>query len=296
MDLPRPPQKGLARFRFRRVEDELKAARVSVRRWWWEYLRLSKDYWLVSQTYGRTMDRDLYDLWRKFGDVHNTSFDDWWVKTGSRIFREQTEPPKVLLIDKDLSNLRRDGDDRVLIEVPLVLRKETVQRQLRKILASIDFDRPRNVLETSTSEFPINPVAFRLQVLAKMHEVWCAHRNLVVRPAIAQDNDGAVKREYERADLFELGKRLNLSPANAQMIDNYDEWKRRQNRMRATVSRYLRRANMLIYNVERGRFPMFKPIHKKGTLRFNERQRKSHVELEKQWWEMDLRAQITELS
>ena len=290
MALRRPAQKGLSRFRFGNEEEELRAARVSVRRWWWEYLRLSKDYWLISQTHGRTLDRAMYEIWRKFGDVHTVTFDEWWLKTGSSLFREQTAPPKVTLIQPDLSNMKTPDETRILIEVPLVLRKATVQRQIGKLLASVDFDRPRNVLETSTSDFPINPVAFRLPVLQKMHEVWCAHRELIVKPKLYKDT--AEGREHQRSDLYLLGKQLKLSPANALMHDDHEEWKRRQNRMRATVSRHLRRANQLIYQVEYGRFPRFVAPPAKIQPRFTDKQRAAHTELEQQWWAMNLTAHI----
>jgi len=88
---PMPPQKGLPRFRYRSLEAELADARVSVRRWWWEYLRLSKDYWLVCQTSRsrlrpETTDEGLANIYKKFGNVHDYTFDQWWLERGSRVF------------------------------------------------------------------------------------------------------------------------------------------------------------------------------------------------------------------
>ena len=34
---------------YRNEADELRGALESTQRWWWEYLRLSKDYWWVCQ-------------------------------------------------------------------------------------------------------------------------------------------------------------------------------------------------------------------------------------------------------
>lgn len=291
MALQRPPQKGLPRFRYRDEEEELRDARVSVRRWWWEYLRLSKDYWLVSQTHGRTLDRRLYEIWRKFGDVHNISFDAWWLKRGAYLFREQTEPPKVEVIRADLSNLKTLDESRLVIDIPLILRKATIQRQIGKLLAQAEYDRPRNVLETSKSEFPINPVAYRLQVLQKMHQVWCEHRELILKPKyLGVDTTG----DKQRSDLFQLGKKLGISPSNALLSNDHDEQIRRNNRMRATVSRYIRRANQLIQNVEHGNFPVFRDISKSIHDRFTDKHRDAHKELEQQWWNMDLRAKLAD--
>lgn len=291
MALQRPPQKGLPRFRYRNTEEELRDARVSVRRWWWEYLRLSKDYWLVSQTHGRTLDRRLYEIWRKFGDVHSISFDDWWIDRGAHLFREQKEPPKVEVIRSDLSNLKPADETRLVIEIPLVLRKATIQRQIGKILAQADFVRPHNILETSKSDFPINPVAYRLQVLQKMHQVWCEHRERILKPKY---HGTVATGDEQRSDLFKLGKEMGISPSNALISDDYDEQIKRNNRMRATVSRYIRRANQLIQNVEHGNFPVFRDISKSIPDRFTHKQREVHKELEQQWWNMDLRAKLAD--
>ena len=288
-----PPQKGLRRYRYRNDEEELNDARTSVRRWWFEYLRLSKDYWLVSQTNGDTTDKNFNMLWRKFGDIHNTTFDDWWLKKGRHIFREQTSAPKVELVNGGLVTHRPLSDTSVLIQVPLILRQETVMRQIRKLLASIENVRPKNILATSTSKFPINPVSFRLEVLQKMHEVWCEHRDLIAKPIVLKQFEGnAELNERKRNNLFELGKRLNISPSNALLHNDDDEMKRRRNRMRATVSRYIRRANQLIYNVECGHFPVFKSPPANVPSRFTDKQREAHKELEQQWWALDLRVKI----
>ena len=61
--------------------------------------------------------------------------------------------------------------------------------------------------------------------------------------------------------------------------------------MRATVSRYLSRANMLISNVEIGKFPRFTKIP--PIERFSKGQRESHIELEKLWWDLDLTSTLS---
>ena len=286
MLVQRRPQKGFPRFRYKNEEDELRDARISVRRWWFEFLRLSKTYWLLSRTYGRTFDPTLLRVWDAFGDIYSVSFDEWWRRRGCHVFEEQIDPPRVKMIKPDLSDLREPSKDRALLEVPLILRKETVMKQIRKMLATVDFARPRNVLETSNSSFPINPVAYRLHVLEKTHQVWSAHRELILKPKRAAGLNPSA--EQERCDLFQLGKMLNLSPANALLSDDYDELKRRQNRMRATVSRYLRRANQLISCVTYGRFPAFYMYQPNTEGYYSPRHLARHKALEEAWWSLDL--------
>ena len=76
--------------------------------------------------------------------------------------------------------------------------------------------------------------------------------------------------------------------------DNYDigGLGARQNRMRASVSRFMRRAEQLIGNVEYGKFPVFFN-HEKPELRFTARQLETHTELEAEWWSLKLTSALT---
>ena len=286
-------QKGIGRLRSRTIEEELGYARNSVRRWWWEYLRLSKDYWLICQTSSslnnpRTTDEGMRWLYRKFGDIYSVDFDTWYERTGSRIFREQVELPKVIEVADNLSNLAEERDGKLLLEVPLSLSQATINRQINRILKQHTNERPSNKLETSQSQFPINPVLYRISALQKMHEVWCLHRELISKPVALGE---AVDKYSAKGDLFRIGKVLRLSPANENPAEDPFIHHKRLNIMRATVSRYLGKANMLIGNVELGKFPVFKKAS--PVERFSKGQRESHIELEKLWWDLDLASTLS---
>jgi len=287
-------QKGIGRLRSRTIEEELSYARTSVRRWWWEYLRLSKDYWLVCQTSSsannpRTTDDGMRWLYRKFGDIYKSDFDTWYERTGSYIFREQVELPKVTEIADNLSNLSQERDGKLLVEIPLTLSQATISRQINRLLKKHADARLSNRLEMSQSKFPINPVLYRLPALQKMHEIWCVHREVIAKPVALKE----AKDKYStKGDLYKIGVALRLSPSNelgvAQDVKLHHQ---RLNRMRTTVSRYLGKANMLIGNVELGKYPVFKKVS--PIDRFSTRQRESHVELEKLWWDLDLSSQLS---
>ncbi len=286
-------QKGIGRLRSRTIEEELGYARNSVRRWWWEYLRLSKDYWLICQTSSslnnpRTTDEGMRWLYRKFGDIYSVDFDTWYERTGSRIFREQVELPKVIEVADNLSNLAEERDGKLLLEVPLSLSQATINRQINRILKQHTNERTNNKLETSQSQFPINPVLYRIPALQKMHEVWCLHRELISKPVALGE---AVDKYSAKGDLFRIGKVLRLSPANENPAEDPFIHHKRLNIMRATVSRYLGKANMLIGNVELGKFPVFKKAS--PVERFSKGQRESHIELEKLWWDLDLASTLS---
>lgn len=293
----RRPQKGLPHFRYRTEQAELAGARESVRRWWWEYLRLSKDYWLLCKTSGpnnaRTTDERLALIYRKFGNVHDCTFDEWWLKRGAHVFKEETEPPKVIEIAHDLRNLTEYRDQMVLVDIPLALSRATIHRKINEILTRHELERPLNKLEISQSEFPINPVRYRLHTLQVMHEVYCLHMELIAKPAaLEQITKSEISTFANRADLFRIGKLLRISPSNEHLVGEEEEIRKKQNVMRASVSRFLKRADQLIANVEYGKFPVFKNVQL-PERRFTDRQRQVHIELEQEWWNLNLTSTLS---
>ena len=97
----------------------------------------------------------------------------------------------------------------------------------------------------------------------------------------------------QRADLFRIGKLLRISPSNESLRGEVEEIFKRQNRMRASVSRMLKRTELLIANVEQGIFPSFKPVKPLERARFNTRQLEMHQALETQWWSLDLTSSLS---
>lgn len=247
-----------------------------------------------SDMYARTNDEQLAKVYRDFGNIYDCSFEEWWIRRGASTFHEETEAPKV----REIEGLYRSGpnerrrEGKLLVEIPVVLTKRTVQRQIGKILKSYESQRPRNVLETSTSRYPINPVRYQPETLQRMHEVWCLHRELILKPktlGLKQDS------RAEKNDLFRIGKLLRLNYEYMRPHEDEFEMRKNQLKMRIIVSRYLRRANYLICNVEEGRFPVFKDVPR-DTPRFTRAQLKLHAELEEQWWNTDLFSSLTTAS
>lgn len=290
--------KGALRLRFRNAEDSLEAVREGVHRWWWEFLRLSKPYWLVCQTSQRpriaTEDRELARVYRAFGNVYDCTFDDWWLDRGSRVFRERQQFPKVREvarrpIERPTQNV---AADHVWVDIPLKLSRRTIQRQLGRILDAYEELRVNNRLELSSSAFKLNPVQYRLHTLRQVHEVHCLHRELIAKPRAlrALNKDASFE---QRADLFRIGRLLRVSPSNESLRGDPQEITRRQNRMRASVSRLLRRSELLIANVEQGIFPSFQAVDTPQVARFSAAQQETHAELEAKWWALDLTSPLS---
>jgi hypothetical protein len=291
--------KGFSRLRFKSAEESLEDAKTSVRRWWWEYLRLSKDYWLICQTSKpyrvETQDERLADIYRAWGDIHNCTFEEWWLERGPSVFREKEAFPKVAEIPRKPKERFQTKmlEDHIWIDIPLKLSKRTIQRQLGKILEAHQEQRLRNRLGLSTSEFKINPVQFRLHTLQKMHEVFSLHRELIEKPALFNKGKISHTTTTDKADLFRIGKALRISPSNESLIGEPNEVIKRQNRMRASVGRLLNRSSMLVANCEIGVFPSFKSVPLVEQMRFTDRQMRKHEELESEWWKLDLTSQLS---
>lgn len=290
--------KGHSRVRFRNAKDSLVVVKEGVHRWWWEFLRLSKDYWLVCHTSkdrkAETQDRELAKVHRAFGNIYDCTFEEWWQERGSWVFREQEAFPKV----QELARYARDRNasmpqpDQTWVSIPLKLSRRTIQRQIGKILDAYEEQRLNNRLEMSTSKFKLNPVQFRLHTLRKMHEVHSLHRELIEKPAALKTlnkNQGFERR----ADLFRIGSLLRVSPSNESLRGDTEEIFKRQNRMRASVSRLLKRTELLVANVEQGVFPSFKLKDTAGNPRFTSAQIEMHKALEEKWWAVDLTSALS---
>jgi hypothetical protein len=294
-----PRQKGMVNFRHATMEEEIADASTSIRRWWWEYLRLSKDYWLLCQTtkggVPDTYDERMAQIYRDFGNIYDCSFEEWWRRTGSELFREQRLPPRVQQITSVESAISGDRAGKILVEIPLQLSKETVQKQINMILELFQDRRPSNRLETSTSRYPINVTLARLNVLQKSHEVFCLHRELIAKPtALAQSNMTRLDLEFqERANLFKIGKALGISPSNERLTGTKEEIDRRANSMRQMVWVHMKRAKVLIANVEHGVFPDDQMLDE-TPARFSSKQEAEHGELEALWWTLDLSSSLSE--
>lgn len=288
-----PPQKVLKNFRHGSMAQQIREASVSARRWWWEYLRLSKDYWLLCMTCPEgkpeTYDEALAKTFIDFGNVHEGTFEDWWLRTGSALFAETELPPRVQELTREGNTITTAWTEgKIVVEIPLQLTLATVQAQIDKILED-QADRPNRQLKVSTSRYPINVTLLRLNVLKQTHEVHCLHRELIEKPkALAKlglDNESS--EGQTRADLFRIGKLMRLSMSNATLGADLELNRAKQRDMRSAVSRFLGKATDMIGNVEHGVFPGYEGVSVPKP-RFSSKQECAHADLEAQWWSLDL--------
>jgi hypothetical protein len=284
--------KGLPSFRFteREAQIELAQANVSVYRWWYEFLRLSEDYRYLCHVSRdgepRTGDKRLVQVYKDFGDVFRLPFSAWWSRRGSKLFREKAAPAVVRAIDLQRPTLTASQDQwgSLLIEVPLSLTRMRIMREVGKLITDHQDVRPRSRLETSKSQYPINPVRFKLHTLQTIHEVHCLCRDLILN---------ADRRTHsEEIDQFRIGKILHLNRKAERLIGEPADVARKKNTMRATVGRYLARGSLLIANVEIGAFPKYSPVVT-AAKRFTQAQQEERLELIRIWRRRSLLSEIS---
>lgn len=280
--------KSLASFKYANRSTHLNDARESVLRWWWEYLKLSKDYWLLCQTCppGRpeTTDKRLARVFKFFGNIHEENFDKWWVNTGYMLFAEVDGPAEVRLHLPGRLLIPQNNWGSLLVEIPLSLSKKTITKRIHEILKEHEEQRPDSWLAASKAEFPVNPVRFRVPTLKVTHMVYCLHQNRIVRPRLIHGDD------YEVPDIFEIGKMSGVCHGNTRLGHETDLNAAKKNRVRATIGRYIARANLLIQNVEIGTFPVFKPVE--PQKRFTAKQIKHFNQFEEEWLSLKLGSEL----
>lgn len=222
--------------------DELRKAKSSWYALWFKALQLSEQYKHCCRTNGKGRLKDLYE---DFGDVIDTRFEIWWQRRGKFLFAERRTIPKVEAYThiRDLEvigNLR----DKIIIEVPLTIRKSTVVRQINKILKEAYEDRvivPRN---QSTAKRKLAKSKIRKETVKQMLELI------------------TLRAKHPDLTLWQLGEKAGLD------IDLYSRTTevvlltKQQERIRVSisVSRLLKLGKNLIWNATEGVFPSTKPI------------------------------------
>lgn len=261
MKQPNRQLKSSPNVSYKNEEEELRGALESVQRWWWEYLRLSKDYWWVCQQKGNTLDKELKGMWQDFGDVYGFSFEYWWRHKGRKIFVEQIKLPHVKKLDEYFSNVSPTRDNYLIVEIPLNLSERTIARQ---VLAEIR-KHPNRIAATknqrgriSNAKRPLAKLAgVRKDILKRAHEIWCL--NYLVK--LAKQEGSVIGAPFNKMTTHQMGVGLKLvRNCMPKVGDGIILGRKKRNGMKVAISRMLARADVLIANAEIGKFPSFDKV------------------------------------
>ncbi len=221
--------------------EELAKARNSHAFWWFSCLQASDDYLACCRDGGTGR---LAGIYADFGNVDGASFSSWWMKIGRRLFAEEQPLREVRQIasEDDLGKLRIN-DDRLILEVPLKIRKITAIRQINKLLRAVHANQTVDIWAASTARRQRIKSKVRMatvELLLKLH---------------------SLRKRHPEMTLFELGKRagieLDLLARTTEGEAITESMEKR--RMTIAVSRYLKQAKHLIDNAAMGVFPKITP-------------------------------------
>ena len=209
----------------------------SVYYWWYEYLKRNEDYRRCCESSGRGR---LAKLYQDFGDVHATTFFDWFFTHGhgERLFAEPPAPVRLdeLITPKDW---KKDWsrDEVMIVIVPLQHPKRRINRWFSRLLDERHEGRPGHTVTVSQCAYPVTQ-KYKTHALKQILDVY----------DFAKANP--------KLKMHEIGKSLGLVPsAMPKTGDSIPKLAKKRNTMTATVSRYLRKANAYIRNTAIGKFP-----------------------------------------
>lgn len=220
------------------LNEEIREAKKTPIYWWFLTLQASDEYLLCCRNQGKGA---LAGLYKDFGDVDEKSFAQWWANQGRKIFAERKKLKKVEVVEErsQLERLRIDKE-RLIIEVPLTLRRQTAIRQIgKKLKEAYESRDPVDIWEQSTAKRQVIKSKIRMKTVEMLLNVW------------------QIRNEHPTLSNYEIGVKAKIDLdllARTTDGDEIDEALERR-RMTIAVSRYLSQAKNLIANAEKGIFP-----------------------------------------
>lgn len=227
------------------LPEEIELARYTPAYWWFRCLEASDEYRTCCRHNGKG---ELAETYKLFGNIFEyRNFDTWWLKQGRYLFIQKQPLKKVKEVDVEkLKRFKVDGD-KLLLEIPLTLRKQTAMRQIGAFLKIAYEGRNIDIQQTSTAKIKFVKSKIQMSTVERLLKI---HR---------------LRERYPRLSLSKLGFRAGIElDLFARMTDAVDinansDKDTEARRMTIAVSRYLKQARHLIDNAEHGIFPSIKP-------------------------------------
>ena len=256
----RPFYKGLPGFTRRSDEIAASDAESSVYYWWWAFMRLSPVFWYARTAGVRPVEPRIAQTFDLVGDLGNRFFSRWWSDTGSRIFSETRRPAKVRPVEIESGEPVELYEKSFLLEIPLIIRKETILKQVKELLNARHEGRSLDLAATSNAALSLHTKRYRLRTME--HEYWVLLYRLL----------------YEDIETWRIGDRLQVAPhlrvRGVERSVFYGDKSNPFEKLHSLTGRYLYKARHMLLHAERGTFPSaekiepavvpFGPKHEKG--------------------------------
>ena len=227
------------------LKEEINQAKDSYAYWWFMCLRANDQYMVCCRVGGRG---ELAETYANFGNVSG-HFADWWASRGRKIFREQRPLKKVTVIaSRSELNKIELQTDRLVLEIPLTMRRQTVARQINLLLKTAYTGREVDIQKASTARVKFVKSKIRFSTIELLLKIIY------------------LRKRYPKDTLAKIGERANIeldlhARTSTEVWDEVDE----KRRMTIAVSRYSKQAKNLIDNAGRGIFPSIKAMPKKSV-------------------------------
>jgi hypothetical protein len=238
-------------------ERELPKGKVEPYRLWFEYLKFA------LQEPAHKVDLALYEPWH---DVLTRDFDEWWKEHWKPLF---TIPASVSLLtthDEIVSSAGRD--DVIVIRVSRSGGKDRVEKDIKKLLTGIlkkqsspNRNEPAfSVSSKRSMNYPSLRAMLKLLQLMRVHKYVEEATEAYCRWAYAW-NAERQKKDWNKPDIFvpgplttflrEIEEHRKVQAGSVRRTKQSPQYNNAKN----DVSRLVRKAQKILRNVERGKFP-----------------------------------------
>lgn len=209
----------------------------SVYYWWYEFLKRNEDYRRCCESGGKGR---LAKLYKDFGDIHKGSFKRWWLEDqrGERLFAEPPAPVRLQeLRSADEWDEEWTRDSVMVVVLPLKEPKRRIKRWFGRVLDQRHTGRPGYPTKEPAALYQVHQ-KFQANALKEMLKLW------------------DYRQQHPNLTMAQIGYRFNQVPSAMPKVgDSIPLLTKKRNTMTATVSRYLKKAEAMIANTARGKFP-----------------------------------------
>jgi hypothetical protein len=252
--------KGLPSFTEPTDEKEVVAANDSIYRWWWAFLRLSPVLWFARETGSTPVDPAIASVAASCGDLSHSHFQLWWMKTGRHRFAEVVRPSSVKVLALDNLIFHKFNKDKLYLEVPLTIRKQTIISQIKDILVTAHEGRRLDLVKHSNAEWKLHTKRFNSNAFKIQNQV------LIYRLL------------YPKIEIWRIGDRLQMAAHHRVLDVDGTILTRSKHALNSLAGRYYYKARFLMLNAERGSFPNFDSIEvSNSSLPFGQKLHKEYL-------------------
>jgi hypothetical protein len=213
-----------------------KSGKNSVYYYWWAFLKRNKDYLACCEAGG---SGELAGLYADFGDVSGDDFKAWWTD-GGRGVRLFAEPPSANVEILQSGAAAPDTSEFLTLSLPKNLPKRYLMRRVKELLAKEENHpgaRGKQHARMSKARYQVKgqPNLAGLALTLRVHDFRMANQHLKL---------WEVGNQLPR---FMLGNKISASDTHAEIVN-------KRNVLSASVARYVKKAETMIYKTRLGSF------------------------------------------